>query len=145
MSAPRLRAVPPRRVSASRLWRAVEPEIARLEEQFGYENAGRRKSGVVLLAARAGVERKIVHRLKVSRQVEEPTAERILAALGWCLADVFDEYAGDVELEPDAYCPSCDGRRFEGRVIDGMVTPIRGICPWCETPVVPLRELAVAA
>jgi hypothetical protein len=41
------------------------------------------------------------------------------------LEEVYPQFAQDVELEADAFCQRCHE----------IVTPIKGVCPWCEDPI----------
>ncbi len=62
------------------------------------------------------------------------TVEDALEHAGLRLEDVYPEFAVDVVLEPDAFCGLCRE----------MVTPIDGVCPWCDTEVRsgrPLRSI----
>lgn len=51
--------------------------------------------------------------------------ERMLDHAGVSIYEIYPELEplDDIPLEPDAFCPRCDE----------TVTPVQGICPWCET------------
>lgn len=89
-----------------------------------------------ILADRLGVAERTVYRYKNSldgdnRPIEtypRNIIEDLLERLDIPFEDVYSEIAAaeDIELEPDRYCAACKE----------IVTPIDGVCPWCQRTVV---------
>lgn len=85
-----------------------------------------------ILAGRIGVAERTLYRYRKSLNSEnQPTetfardvVENALERLDFRFEDVYPEIAAaeDIALEDDAYCAGCRE----------IVTPIDGICPWCE-------------
>lgn len=84
-----------------------------------------------ILARRMGVSSRCVQRYRSSVNSDgnkvdsyyRNLVEDMLEHYGVPFEDIYPELTTDVEIEEDLWCFTCDQ----------ATTPIKGVCPWCET------------
>lgn len=93
------------------------------------------------LAERLGISRRRLHDYLNSRDGYRQHTETfgrwrvedMLENAGLMLSDVYPDLPREeIELEPDAWCERCCD----------IVTPIKGICPWCDSTPIPMLQVA---
>lgn len=118
-------------------WLHGELERLRHDQTIAHTEQSAHKPPVnQALADRLGISARRLHDYLHRVGDEQPDTvfrsrvEDMLENAGLQLWEVYPDLIDDVELEPDAYCERCRD----------TVSPIGGLCPWCDSETGPLRR-----